>query len=58
MQVPAVGLIGATSEFLQVIEEFLVSLFGVDLFQGGDIPAIILTCFTIMLALAVWRIIS
>lgn len=60
MQVPFVNplLLNATKEFVAVIEDFLITLFGTDLWQGGDIPAIIIFCFTAMIALAVWRIVS
>lgn len=60
MQVSFVSslLISATAEFVQKITDFLVDLFGTAAAQGGDIPAIIVTAFTIMIALAAWRIIS
>lgn len=51
-------LISATSEFVQKVTDFCSDLFGFDLMQGGDITGIIVTCFTIMILLAAWRIIS
>lgn len=60
MQVPFVNplLLDSTREFVSVIEDFLITFFGTDLMQGGDIPAIIIFCFTAMIILAVWRIVS
>lgn len=60
MQVPFVNplLFAATEEFVEKITEFLRDLFGTNILQGGDIPAIIIACFTIMILLAAWRIVS
>lgn len=60
MQVPFVNplLVAATQEFINKVNEFLVDLFGYDILSGGDIPLIIIGCFTIMILLAAWRIIS
>lgn len=60
MQVSFVSplLISATEEFVDAINGFLIELFGNDIAQGGDIPAVIIFCFSAMIALAVWRIVS
>ena len=60
MQVPFISplLVSATEEFVLKITEFVSDLFGDNILQGGDIPLIIISCFTIMILLAAWRIIS
>lgn len=58
MQIPFVTplIIQATAEFIGVIEAFVSELFGLVAGQGGEIPGIIIGCFSIMVALAAWRI--